>query len=57
MSTETVQDYKTIPNDKFQDILDDYYKSGAEELAKQINSAMIKQGNVVVHTPMDKRGI
>lgn len=54
---DTIQDYKEIPENKFRDILDNYHKSGAEQLAKQISAAMIKQGNIVICTPKDKRGI
>lgn len=54
---DTIQNCKEIPKNKFNDILDNYYKSGAEELAKQISAAMIKQGNIVICTPKDKRGI
>lgn len=57
MSVDTIQNCKEIPKNKFNDILDNYYKSGAEELAKQISAAMIKQGNIVICTPKDKRGI
>ena len=51
---DTIQNYKEIPKDKFNDILENYYKSGAEDLAKQISATMIKQGNIVICTPKDK---
>lgn len=49
------QTKRTATKNDFQEILDDYYKTGVEKLVQKINEAMIKQGNVTIYNQQKEK--